>query len=160
VAAGVGANDNDPSAPMARYFVIHDTSGPNFGHRAFPEEVDNGNFQDQQPEQIQMLGRLGQGACRHQPIRRPAAQSRTRDSLARDQVRAGGEFLQNHFLEWNLSSGRFALLHGIAGILFMSCTAFRKHSWCSGSHWMRAAALDTPRPVGWALLQQPADQRQ
>ena len=28
---------------MARYFVIHDTSGPNFGHRAFPEEVDNGN---------------------------------------------------------------------------------------------------------------------
>jgi len=37
------ANDDDPSAPMARYFVIHDTSGPNFGHRAFPEEVDNGN---------------------------------------------------------------------------------------------------------------------
>jgi hypothetical protein len=35
------ANDNDPAAPMARYFVIHDTSGPNFGHRAFPEEVDN-----------------------------------------------------------------------------------------------------------------------
>jgi hypothetical protein len=37
------ADDNDPTAPMARYFVIHDTSGPNFGHRAFPEEVDNGN---------------------------------------------------------------------------------------------------------------------
>jgi hypothetical protein len=37
------ANDNDPTAPMARYFVIHDTSGPNFGHRSFPEEVDNGN---------------------------------------------------------------------------------------------------------------------
>jgi len=36
------ANDNDPAAPMARYFVIHDTGGPNFGHRAFPEEVDNG----------------------------------------------------------------------------------------------------------------------
>jgi hypothetical protein len=35
------ANDNDPSAPMARYFVIHDTSGPNFGHRAFPDEVDD-----------------------------------------------------------------------------------------------------------------------
>src|SRR6201987_2726354 len=29
------ANDNDPAAPMARYFVIHDTSGPNFGQRAF-----------------------------------------------------------------------------------------------------------------------------
>jgi hypothetical protein len=37
------ANDNDPAAPLARYFVIHDTSGPNFGHRPFPEEVDNGN---------------------------------------------------------------------------------------------------------------------
>jgi hypothetical protein len=37
------ANDNDPTAPMARYLVIHDTSGPNFGHRAFPEAVDDGN---------------------------------------------------------------------------------------------------------------------
>jgi hypothetical protein len=37
------ANDNDPTAPLARYFVIHDTSGPNFGHRPFPEEVDNGS---------------------------------------------------------------------------------------------------------------------
>jgi len=37
------AHDNDVAAPIARYFVIHDTSGPNFGHRAFPEEVDNGN---------------------------------------------------------------------------------------------------------------------
>jgi hypothetical protein len=34
------ANDNDPDAPMARYFVIHDTSSPNFGHRSFPEEID------------------------------------------------------------------------------------------------------------------------
>ena len=25
---------------MARYFVIHDTSSPNFGHRSFPEEID------------------------------------------------------------------------------------------------------------------------
>ena len=33
-------------------------------------------FQDQRPEQVQMLGRLGQGACRHQPFRRHAAQSR------------------------------------------------------------------------------------
>ena len=30
------ANDNDPDAPMARYFVIHDTSGPNYGRRPFP----------------------------------------------------------------------------------------------------------------------------
>ena len=34
------AYDNDPDAPMARYFVIHDTSGPNYGHRAFPADID------------------------------------------------------------------------------------------------------------------------
>src|SRR5262249_42159897 len=34
------ANDNDPNAPMARYFVIHDTSGPNFGRRPFPPDID------------------------------------------------------------------------------------------------------------------------
>src|SRR5262249_17034601 len=28
------ARDNDPDSPMARYFVIHDTSGPRFG--SFP----------------------------------------------------------------------------------------------------------------------------
>src|SRR4051794_20485242 len=35
------ARDNDPEAPMARYFVIHDTSGPNFGSRAFPANIDH-----------------------------------------------------------------------------------------------------------------------
>jgi hypothetical protein len=34
------AHDNDPNAPMAHYFVIHDTSGPNFRSRAFPADVD------------------------------------------------------------------------------------------------------------------------
>jgi hypothetical protein len=34
------ARDNDPQAPVARYFVIHDTSGPNFGGRAFPADID------------------------------------------------------------------------------------------------------------------------
>jgi hypothetical protein len=34
------ANDNDPNAPMARYFVIHDTSGPSFGRRPFPPDID------------------------------------------------------------------------------------------------------------------------
>ena len=33
-------NDNDPAAPMARYFVMHDTSGPSFGRRAFPADID------------------------------------------------------------------------------------------------------------------------
>jgi hypothetical protein len=35
------ANDNDPNAPMARYFVIHDTSGPNYGSRSFPADIDD-----------------------------------------------------------------------------------------------------------------------
>jgi hypothetical protein len=35
------ANDNDPNAPMARYFVIHDTSGPEYGHRPFPADIDS-----------------------------------------------------------------------------------------------------------------------
>jgi hypothetical protein len=33
------AHDNDPDAPMARYFVIHDTSGPYYGHRSFPDDI-------------------------------------------------------------------------------------------------------------------------
>jgi hypothetical protein len=36
------AHDNELSAPMAHYFVIHDTSGPNFGRRSFPEDIDGG----------------------------------------------------------------------------------------------------------------------
>jgi hypothetical protein len=34
------ARDNDPDAPSARYFVIHDTSGPNYGYRSFPDDID------------------------------------------------------------------------------------------------------------------------
>ena len=34
------ARDNNPDAPLARYFVIHDTSGPNYGHRGFPGNID------------------------------------------------------------------------------------------------------------------------
>ena len=35
------AHDNDPDAPMARYFVIHDTSGPIFGHHGFPDDIND-----------------------------------------------------------------------------------------------------------------------
>ena len=35
------ARDNDPEAPSARYFVIHDTSGPNYRHRSFPDDIDD-----------------------------------------------------------------------------------------------------------------------
>jgi hypothetical protein len=34
------ARDNDPDAPQARYLVVHDTSGPNFGRRPFPVDID------------------------------------------------------------------------------------------------------------------------
>ena len=34
------AHDNDPDAPMARYFVIHDTSGPNYRPPGFPDDID------------------------------------------------------------------------------------------------------------------------
>jgi hypothetical protein len=33
------AHDNAPDAPTAKYFVIHDTSGPYYGHRAFPDDI-------------------------------------------------------------------------------------------------------------------------
>jgi hypothetical protein len=35
------ASDNDDSAPMARYFVIHDTSSPNYGHGTFPDDLND-----------------------------------------------------------------------------------------------------------------------
>lgn len=34
------ANNDDPDAPSARYFVIHDTSGPNYHRRSFPDDID------------------------------------------------------------------------------------------------------------------------
>jgi hypothetical protein len=34
------AGGGDPAAPHARYFVIHDTSAPNFGSRPFPSNID------------------------------------------------------------------------------------------------------------------------
>ncbi len=34
------AHDNDPIARGATYFVIHDTSSPNFGGKAWPEDID------------------------------------------------------------------------------------------------------------------------
>jgi len=34
------AKDNDQDAAPAQYFVIHDTSGPNYGRRSFPDDID------------------------------------------------------------------------------------------------------------------------
>jgi hypothetical protein len=35
------ARDDDPYAPTARYLVIHDTSGPKFGSRSWPDNIDD-----------------------------------------------------------------------------------------------------------------------
>ncbi len=35
------ARDGDPDAPLARYFMIHDTSSPNFGGRRLPNDIDH-----------------------------------------------------------------------------------------------------------------------
>ena len=35
------ARDGDPSAPLARYFVVHDTSTPFYGDQPFPADIDN-----------------------------------------------------------------------------------------------------------------------
>lgn len=44
------ARDNQPTAPMARYFVIHDTSSPYFKDAPFPQNIDT-------DEGINRLGR-------------------------------------------------------------------------------------------------------
>jgi hypothetical protein len=38
--AVANAGDNDPLAPSVTYFVMHDTSGPNFHGRDFPPDID------------------------------------------------------------------------------------------------------------------------
>ncbi len=35
------ANDNHPAAPMAKYFIIHDTRTPNYGAREFPAQINS-----------------------------------------------------------------------------------------------------------------------
>ncbi len=35
------ARNNDPHSPLARYFVIHDTSSPNFEAQPFPSDIDS-----------------------------------------------------------------------------------------------------------------------
>jgi hypothetical protein len=34
------AHDDDPSSRSATYFVLHDTSSPNFRHKAWPDDID------------------------------------------------------------------------------------------------------------------------
>ena len=60
-------NDNDPAAPTARYFVIHDTSTPNFGAAPFPADIDRGRavnrlsrYQRIDPVAHMFVNRLGE----------------------------------------------------------------------------------------------------
>ncbi len=38
------ANNNDSNAELARYFIIHDTSTPNFGNANFPENINESQW--------------------------------------------------------------------------------------------------------------------
>lgn len=37
-------NNNNPSAELARYFIIHDTSAPNFGNDPFPNNINEASW--------------------------------------------------------------------------------------------------------------------
>lgn len=77
------ARDGDPSAPLARYFVIHDTSTPYYGDRQFPADIDNdaavndfapyfpvGGDPERYPVAHLFLNRIGQVQV-GQPLSRP-----------------------------------------------------------------------------------------
>ena len=72
------AHDNDPDAPMARYFVIHDTSGPNYGHRAFPDNIDTDPQYENLADYACSDG-WGTRPCLRQSHRRHACRSRLFD---------------------------------------------------------------------------------
>jgi hypothetical protein len=58
------ANDNDPSAPLARYFVIHDTSSLYLGSKPFPPDLDTS------PEINDVTPFLGPNAVAHAFVKR------------------------------------------------------------------------------------------
>ena len=85
------AEDNNPQAPAARYFVIHDTSGPNYGHRSFPDDIDstakfnnlkNYYCPDGWGKAHVVVNRSGDMIVDHD----------FRNSMARDKIRARGGF--------------------------------------------------------------------
>lgn len=77
------ARDGDPAAPLARYFVIHDTSTPSYGDAPFPADVDRdskvndfaayfpvGGDPEKYPVAHLFLNRLGQVLV-GQPLSKP-----------------------------------------------------------------------------------------
>jgi hypothetical protein len=58
------ANDNDPNAPLARYFVIHDTSSLYLGSKPFPPDLDTS------PEINDVTPFLGPNAVAHAFVKR------------------------------------------------------------------------------------------
>jgi hypothetical protein len=61
------ANDNDPAAPLARYFVIHDTSSLYLGAKPFPPDLDTS------PEINDITPFLGPNAVAHAFVQRTGA---------------------------------------------------------------------------------------
>ena len=85
------AHDDDPMSRGATYFVIHDTSSPNFGNKAWPADIDA----DQGHQQARALCLFEQHRARahlHQSLRRDSVSARFRKTLARDQVRDRDQF--------------------------------------------------------------------
>jgi len=58
------ANDNDPAAPLARYFVIHDTSSLYLGSKPFPPDIDTS------PAINDVMPFLGPNAVAHAFVKR------------------------------------------------------------------------------------------
>lgn len=63
------ANNNDQNAELARYFVIHDTSTPNFGNNPFPNNINqaswSGNNLNNAPKVAHVfINRVGQSVTK------------------------------------------------------------------------------------------------
>lgn len=67
------ANNNNPNAELARYFIIHDTSTPNFGNAPFPNNINESSWEfnnfnkygsgDNSPSHI-IINRVGESVTR------------------------------------------------------------------------------------------------
>jgi len=74
------ANDNDPRAPTAEYFLIHDTSTPNYGNQpipdnintpAWPHAVDFGTPWRATKLEVRVLGERSRGMAVHVELIQP-----------------------------------------------------------------------------------------
>ena len=88
------ARDGDPAAPIARYFVIHDTSTPYYGDEPFPADIDGdarvNSFRPYFPAECRP-GKIPGCASVPQPHRAGAGRPAPVAAVARDQARDAGD---------------------------------------------------------------------